>query len=228
MANVLIAWELGGGLGHLATILPLIQGLRGRGHRVIAALKDLSCAERVLGGLGVEYLQAPVKTQPNRQPITSLRTFAHILYNKGFADRDELWSMASAWRNAFALVEPGLIVFEHSPTALLAARGLPARKALLGTGFGCPVDEYPLRDLRPWMPSDPERLKPCEDLVLANANHVLARWDQPPMDRISRLFYDVEENFLATLPELDHCAQYDPQQQIAAMVDRAEELLRRG
>jgi UDP:flavonoid glycosyltransferase YjiC (YdhE family) len=40
--------------------------------------------------------------------------------------------------------------------------------------------------------------------VLKQVNWVLANWGQPPLGRIGQLFADVDEQFLATLPELDH------------------------
>ena len=48
MPTVLLAWELGGGLGHFMNLRPLAEGLRRRGHRVVAALRDLSVARRFL------------------------------------------------------------------------------------------------------------------------------------------------------------------------------------
>jgi hypothetical protein len=205
MKAILLTWELGGGQGHLTKLVPLVRVLHERGHRVIAALKDLSRAESAFAALDVEYLQGPSKTRFSDKTIPVPRSFAQILHDKGYCDIDELWAMASAWRNLFALVKPDLIVFEYSPTALLAACGLALKKALLGTGFCCPVDEYPLRDLRPWIRDDArQRLQRDEDAVLRNMNAVLERWRQPPLERVAHLFRDVDEIFLATVPELDH------------------------
>ena len=81
MANVLFKWELGGGLGHLINILPLVRGLRADGHRVFAALRNLSQAKAVFEGLDVALLQAPFKSTPPRDPIMVPRSFAHVLYN---------------------------------------------------------------------------------------------------------------------------------------------------
>jgi hypothetical protein len=204
MATILLTWELGGGLGHLLNLLPLARGLCQRGHRVFAALRDLSKAAKVFAGLDVSFLQAPHKTRKADRPIDPPRTFTHILHNSGLGDPDELRAMLAAWRNLFDLVRPDLIVFDHSPTALLAARAFPARRALSGNGFLCPVDEYPLRDLRPWLPGDPDRLRQEEDRVLATVNQALATFGQPPLARLAQLYHDVDEHFLATVPELDH------------------------
>ena len=118
-------------------------------------MQDLTQAEQVLAGLGVDYLQAPLRERGDPDPIPLPRTFAQLLFNTGFGRLDRLRPLASAWRSLLELVRPELIVFDHSPTAMLAARGLPAKKALIGTGFFCPPDEYPMSDMRPWLPPDP-------------------------------------------------------------------------
>ncbi len=204
MGRTLLAWELGGGLGHLINLLPLAKGLSQRGHRLYAAMQDVAKAERVFRGLELAYLQAPTGAFNPTRALEPQRSFVHILHNHGFSDPNQLRAMASAWRNLFELVCPDLIVFDHSPTALLAASGLPARKALIGTGFFCPLDESPMADLRPWLPNAADKLRQDEDRVMSNVNTVLASWRQPPLERLSRLFYDVDEHFLATLPGLDH------------------------
>ncbi|MGO8745553.1 MAG: hypothetical protein ACLQNE_06150 [Thermoguttaceae bacterium] len=204
MATILLTWELGGGLAHFVNLLPLARGLREHGHRVFAALKDLSQAEQVFAGLGLSYFQAPISIHPCPNPIDPPRTFPHILHNQGFGDLGGLRAMAGAWRNIYEAVRPDLVIFDHSPMALLAARSCGAKRALVGAGFFCPPDEYPMRDLRPWLPSDPARLARDEDLVLAHANAVLASWGQEPLARLSQLYYQVDENFLITFPELDH------------------------
>ena len=204
MATVLLTWELGLGLGHLTTLLPLAKGLCRGGHRVFAALRDLSRADKVFAGLELSYLQAPTKMRGNGNHIHPPRTFPHILHNIGFGDFDELRAMTEAWRNLYDYVQPDLIVFDHSPTALLAARGCGAKRALIGSGFFCPRDGYPLPDLRPWLRGDSERLRRDEDRVLDNANRVLQGWGEVPLERVSQLYYQVEENFLTTFEELDN------------------------
>jgi hypothetical protein len=124
--------------------------------------------------------------------------------NFGFNNVAELTIMAQAWRNLYEYVRPDLIIFDHSPTALLAARGCKAKKALIGTGFFCPLDQYPLADLRPWLGKDDQRLKQTEDQVCDTVNQVLKSFGQQPLDRLAQLFHEVDENFLVTFAELDH------------------------
>lgn len=205
MATILFAWELGGGLGHLLPFVPVAARLCERGHRVAAAVRELPRAYPVLAGLGISCLQAPVKMGgiPNR--IDPLRTLAHVLHNMGYADPGELRALAEAWRDLYRLVEPDLVLCDHSPTALLAARDFEAKRAVIGTGFCCPPDVYPLPDLRPWHQDElPERVRDDEDRVLAHVNQVLVSWEQPGLERLSQLYSQVDETFLTTFPELDH------------------------
>jgi hypothetical protein len=204
MATILITWELGGGLGHVVPLLPIVRELRGHGHRVFAALRDLSHVESLLGDLGVSYLQAPVKTARSGDRIDLLRTFAHILHNSGHSDPGELRAMVLAWQNLFEFVRPDLILFDHSPTALLAARPRKVKRAVFGTGFCCPPDAYPFPDFRPWLPDASEQLRADEDRVLTNVNAVLLSQGAEPLEQVSQLYRDVDETFLTTFAELDH------------------------
>ena len=104
----------------------------------------------------------------------------------------------------FELIRPDLIVFDHSPTAMLASRGLTARRVAIGSGFGVPTDVHPLPNLRAWEPADPAKLLADELVVLERMNGVLRLWHQPPLSRIGQKYSDVDDTFLLTFRELDH------------------------
>ena len=139
MATILLAWELGAGLGHFMNLRPLAEGDVRRGHRVVAVLRDLSATRQFLTDPAVEILQAPFKHARIRD-IEPTCTYAQILHNCGFGDAAELATMAEAWRKLYDFVRPDLIIFDHAPTALLASAGYPVRRALIGTGFFSPPD----------------------------------------------------------------------------------------
>jgi UDP:flavonoid glycosyltransferase YjiC (YdhE family) len=102
-------------------------------------------------------------------------------------------------------VRPDLIVFDHSPVALLAARGIPARRALIGTGFWCPPDVFPLPCLRSALRRaiDPIQVARDEQTILRRANWMLSHWKQPPLERMGQLYGEVDECFLTTFAEFD-------------------------
>src|SRR6478672_7698711 len=144
MPTILFTWEQGGGLGHIVPMLPIARGLAARGHRVFMALRDLSRARAVFEEDSIHLLQAPFKVGAPDFPILPSMNFAHLLHNIGFADVRELGAMAEAWGNFYSMVRPDLILFDHSPTALLASRAHGSRKAMLGQGFFSPPDQSPL------------------------------------------------------------------------------------
>jgi hypothetical protein len=203
MATYLFAWELGYGLGHLVNLKPLVAGLHARGHRVELAIRDLTRATALFPGEHIGLWQAPFKNRGTQRIFPTL-SFAHMLYDAGFCDRVELESHGEAWRSILQRVDADVIVFDHSPTALLAARGSRARRVTLGTGFFCPLDESPLTCLQPWLKPDPERLARDEQQVLDTANAVLSAWGQPPLERLASLYHPSDEHFLVTFEELDH------------------------
>lgn len=204
MATVLFTWELGGGLGHMFQLLPLAEGLVGRGHRVFVALRNLADAATVFGRSGVSFLPAPHKSGGH---VYSHRTlnYAHVLANIGWGSYGELFGLGSAWRNILEFVRPDLIIFDHSPTALLASRYFrDVRRVVIGSGFLCPPDARPFPPFRPPEQIDMARLMADEDHLVCHANRLLQHWGQPPLDRLAQVYSEVDETFLVTFPELDH------------------------
>ncbi|MCA9246609.1 MAG: hypothetical protein KDA42_05820, partial [Planctomycetales bacterium] len=204
MATILIAWELGGGLGHLSMLDPPAREWLRRGHRVVAALRDLSRAEEVFAGSGVEYLQSPLRTRRVADPFPSPCTFPQILHNVGLANLPEMRAVLGAWRTIYDTVRPDLVVFDHAPSAILAARGRDFVQAATGTGFCVPPDVFPFPDWRPWHKTPPEQLQRDEVALLAALNQLLAEAGQPPLERIGQLYGDLDEPMLTTFAELDH------------------------
>src|SRR5439155_3039499 len=113
----------------------------------------------------------------NVNPSPRTTSFASILSDVGFGDDKALGVLACAWRNLYKLTNPDLIVFDHSPTALLAARGMAARKLVLGVGFCVPRAMFRFPPLRPG-PAAPtiDQLRAQEAPLLERANAMLKVW----------------------------------------------------
>jgi hypothetical protein len=201
MSNVLLVWELGGGLGHLSRLRPIALGLAARGHRVVGAFRDLQKVPLVFGDHPIEYVQAPARRSGPRQ-FAAPRTYAELLASIGFGDATELRGFMGAWRTLFSLIRPDLVICDHSPTALLAARAYAFKQAVLGTGFFCPPVGEHLPRLRPGMSE--QELLDGESAVLNNVNRALGHIGQSRLLRLSDLYREVDETILTTFPELDH------------------------
>jgi hypothetical protein len=195
---------------------PLAEELARRGQRVFVALRQLDrAAASAFAGAGVSFLPAPGwhpgtgGGAPREHPVT----FTQLLMNVGFADDGELTARCAAWRNLYRMVKPDLLVFDYSPAAMLASHGFDFRRAAIGSGFCCPPPDAeagrPWAVLRPHAAAtiEPWRLLEDEKVLLARVNRVLGKWRQPPFEHISRLYADLDENFLTTFPELDHFPQ---------------------
>lgn len=213
MSMILFTWELGAGLGHLMHILGPAEALARRGHRVHVALRHLTGGTgELFGRTGVFFHQAPFKS---RGPLPYPRTagFAHLLANIGFGDKHELFLLASAWRRLIESVAPDLIFFEHSPTALLASRGMSGvKRVLMGPGFFCPPDTCPLVsfDTPGRGAADGAKLIDDEQRVLALANRLLTHWSLPTLQRLGQLYAQVDDTFLMTFGEMDHFGEHRP------------------
>lgn len=203
MACVLLAWELGGGLGHLYSLTRFARALRARGHQTCFVVRDLSRAAEVSRpGDDALWFQAPLWLPRPQRPLPAA-THADLLGEAGFFDAPGLMGLVGAWRALFAAIQPDLLVADHAPVSLLSARGAPFAKATLGPGFFVPPPHHPLPVFRRWDPPGQARQLRSEAQALATANQVLASIGQPPMAALHELF-DVDEHWLASWPALDH------------------------
>lgn len=203
MARVLYAWELGAALGHVGRALMLAKALAGRGHETVFAMRDPAQARAMPGLESYRILQAPLappaRLRGKRDPVS----YADVLAAAGFLDPDGLAARVRAWRSLFDEVDPRLVVADHAPTALLACRGLAVKRALYGSGFFSPPRISPFPSVRPWRAPPVGQLVQIESEVLASVNRALESLGVSALGRLCDL-YDADEDFLCTLPELDH------------------------
>jgi UDP:flavonoid glycosyltransferase YjiC (YdhE family) len=115
-----------------------------------------------------------------------------------------------AWRTLFSLIQPDVVLFEHSPTALIAAHDKTFRKVLVGNGFFVPS---PGSDPHaPFLPFPTTQLSPevvaglmhDDAALLACINRALFGVNAPPLPALHAMFNQVDASLLMTWPELDH------------------------
>lgn len=201
MSALLYAWEFGAGMGHVGPFLPLGRALRERGYAVHWAV----CQPAEVGAalLADRFAPLPAPTCAERPAEGPPLNYADILLRFGWRTADELLGLVQAWRELITLTGSRLILADHAPTALLAARTLGLPAMLFANGFTAPPALHPTPNLRPWLEIPNERLMALEDAALTSANRVLARFGQAPLSALHQLFV-VREQALLTFPELDH------------------------
>jgi UDP:flavonoid glycosyltransferase YjiC (YdhE family) len=203
VANILMAWELGAGYGHLGPLLTLARPLKAAGHTVSFVVRDVVAAEAILAGSGIPYYPAPANFLPSG--ASTLHSYPQILLSTAFNDEAELRARLRAWRSLFAVLKPDVLVADHAPTALLAARGESMRTVITGNGFVVPPDASPLPDLRGWAPAEPKSLEDAEAQALERMNHVAKTLGMPPLLRFADLYAGAAPA-LFTFHELDNYA----------------------
>lgn len=204
MARILITWELGGGLGHLLPIRQLCDHLSN--HEIYFAARDLQFTQKIFAGSEVKILVAPSIQHSLNNLISDPQCFSHLLFNCGFGEADTLHSLVNSWQEYYNLIQPDLVVFDHSPVALLASRGQSFKKVNMGIGFFCPPIQQPLAPFFTDNISVDEQSEfiEIESKVLAIANTVLAHSGIEPLTALSDLYRDIDKTLLMTLPEFDH------------------------
>lgn len=201
MASILYAWEFGANLGHIGTFLPIAKELRTRGAKVHWAVTHPHQAARLLPDAGFAWLQAP--TMPELRRDGPPLSYADILLRYGYANGIDLLGLVVAWRELLRLTDAQVVLADHSPTAILAARTLDIPVMLFGSGFFAPPRVHPTPNMRPWTQVPAEQLLAADSMVLASINAVLAHFGKPGLDAVARLF-EVAEDSLLSFPELDH------------------------
>ena len=204
---ILYAWEFGANLGHIGTFLPVARELRARGHTVHWAVTQPHQAVHLLPRDGFAWMQAP--TFPEQRRDGPPLNYADILLRFGYHQASDLLGLTIAWRELLRLTGAQIVLADHAPTAILAARTLDIPVMLFGSGFFAPPQINPTPNLRPWTNVPLERLQQADALALANMNSVLAQFGKPALGSVAELFL-VAEDALLTFPELDHYAQRGP------------------
>ncbi len=211
MATVVLAWELGAGHGHAVPLAALGRELWQRGHQVHFIWKDLGPASAVLGPLmrhpAVGLWQAPLPSFPMAAPAGvsgAPASHAELLQQfAGFQTADALLTRTVAWCQLLRACAADLVIADHAPTALLAARCLGRPAVPFGAGFMVPPEAAPLPAFRSADTAPPARLAAAEAQVLAVCNRVLADHAAPALSHLGAL-YPAARSAVLGWPELDH------------------------
>ena len=134
---VLVVWEHGGNLGHLARLIPVMRALCERGRAVVFSVAQPQAVAPLLSGTGVTIVQAP-QVLLSLSFSTAATCPADIWLRCGFASPPHAMACVRLWLGLFERLQPTSVLVDASPVALYAAKfaGLPT--VALGNGFELP------------------------------------------------------------------------------------------
>jgi hypothetical protein len=148
-------------------------------------------------------------------------SLTHVLARQCFSSVAELEMYLRAWQAIFDLVQPDLVLYEHSPTALIASHGRHFKKVLVGSGFAIPPLPEPGAPFAPFSTtpdSGPVRAGLLADdaLVLALVNRAMARLGLSPLHDLAQMYRQADAKLLMSWPALDHFGERPGQRYLGA------------
>ena len=205
MAKILFVWEIGAGSGHIMPYVKLISRLQEKGHEIGFVMRSLHMAGEIFHGRGVKFYQGPVVLPRYVDVIMPIDSYPKVLHNAGYDRASRLSGMISAWRNLIELIDPDLMLFDYSPTAMLATRDMDAGRIAIGTGFHLPPD---IRPIPKFISSGKDKqeqneLLEFENKVLNTINEALELNGLKPLACFAELL-DADKKILRTFAEMDH------------------------
>ena len=196
MQTVLLAWELGAGFGHVASLRRVAARLSAHGLRCVAAVKDVASAA-ALAEDGITVLQAPAWKWGK-----SSATLGDWLGDAGLADPEKLRELLEAWRRIIDATRPDLVVADYAPAVSLVARGrIPL--GIVGNGYCVPPAEMSCFPLLHHIVPPVWR----EHFLLDTTNSVLADLHLQSLQRLPQLFSG-DAVWVHTFPLLDPYARW--------------------
>src|SRR5258708_21638525 len=115
--TVLLAWELGGGLGHARRLLAIALALHRQGWRPIVAAREVWACAAEYRHADVPLIQAPLHRglSPAEGARFQARSFADMVAACGYRPVEELYAGVSAWDRLIDMIPPSLIIPHYSP-----------------------------------------------------------------------------------------------------------------
>ena len=199
MGTILVGYEYGRGMGHIARTLPIAKVFSKRGHKVALFLFNHQECAKIINSERIPVI--PVMNMITRIPELGyppqLHSYSDSLAVTGCYYPEYLFTVTLSWETIFDIYKPDLIVCDNSPNCCLAAFGrIPV--VLLGDGFTLPPAHEPIFPIVTGTETivNPDRLLENMRNVQKMHGHKIPRTITEPFRTAARLF--------CTLPELDH------------------------
>ncbi len=214
MKNIMMAWELGAGLGHIAGRAEYRNLLEQRGHRVALAVRDLRTLFGLRPDTGAPVFAAPYPPGTSLPPQRAMLSFADVLWHDtGLHDPAICTGILAAWRGLLSETRCDLLVADSAPMATIAAKSLGIPVLRHGISFLHPPATAAFPVFRTWERHDAAYLPELESRGLEHINRALAKFGASPMPSLSAACADAPL-ILDSIAELD---VYGPRESLACL-----------
>jgi hypothetical protein len=170
---VLIAWEFGSGLGHLAAMHPIISALRERGCEPLVAVPDPDLAREILGADAPRLIRSVVLPQPRRR-VRPPESFADLLSQRGFSSPTLLEGAVDGWRRIYLEERIESVLLDFAPVAQLAAWTLSL--AMTGCSMSFAHPPVPIPGFRPGNAQSDRLAQEGEKRLLSSVEGIARRF----------------------------------------------------
>ncbi|MEA5472741.1 nucleotide disphospho-sugar-binding domain-containing protein [Synechococcus sp. CCY9201] len=195
---------MGGGLGHLTRLKPFVQSALEAGHEVSLVVKELANIRAVYETMPHHVFQAPYETTPGCA-ITPISWPEMLMVRYGRSKK--LSCFLEAWYSILDLVNPDLVIYDASPTALLASLEYSCMKWTVGGPFFMPRTDMPFVGIMPNASGTPDvkkRLHDSERTFLDVVNQALIQTGRSAIANVKDIIEQMDKQLLTTIPELDY------------------------
>jgi hypothetical protein len=200
MANIVLVWELGSGLGHALPLRQLADQLESRGHRVAVVARDLLKMRAAFAGSGHRVLPAPFF--PGLcLPAPQLSSLADVLwFDSGGHSAETIAAQFANWQQILELLAADLLIADAAPMTLAACQGrVPT---LNYDGYFHATDASAWRLFRDWERSDRVGSEQRAAQLLAHLNSARRQSGMADAAQLHEGFAATRQ-LLRCLPELD-------------------------
>lgn len=200
MLGALLAWEAGGGRGHVVPLRTIAEAVSDR-FTFDAALCELEHKDELAAfcepvqGPWLPYSGEYRESQGNPPSAT----WGEVLADIGFRRPEILRECIGWWQGVIRECDISLVIADHAPCALLAARGLGVPSIAIGAGYWLPP---PNMDAFPVLLPRFSRLLYDEAETVDIVNSVVPEFGIPKLRRLPEI-YEASDQLVFSLDMLD-------------------------
>ncbi|MFT7561433.1 MAG: hypothetical protein ACI93R_003360 [Flavobacteriales bacterium] len=207
MRHYLFIWELGSGFGHISQLLYLANSLASTNNKIsfiVSPVTKLDYSKKPYSDYS--FFTSPLIPIALHKYHRPPESYAEILYLCGYHNTTEIEHSVKHWSDLFTQIQPDTVIFDTSPTALIASRAFTFERIIVGNGFVSPPSITPLPTFN-YAPSLDQQVTQHESAdiertILGNINAACARLNIPKLNYLYDI-YSADKKWILGTAEFD-------------------------